>query len=59
MSNMSYCRFQNTLADLRDCLDHINDHEDDMSVYEQKARKELIDVCLDIVAEYVISPELD
>lgn len=25
MANMSYCRFQNILPDLRDCLDHIDD----------------------------------
>lgn len=25
MSNMSYCRFQNTLMDFRDCYEHIFD----------------------------------
>jgi hypothetical protein len=25
MSNMSYCRFENTLHDLRDCQDHFGD----------------------------------
>ena len=25
MANMSYCRFNNTLSDLRDCEDHLND----------------------------------
>jgi hypothetical protein len=24
---MSYCRFQNTLADLRDCAEHMNDDD--------------------------------
>lgn len=24
MSNMSYCRFQNTNADLKDCLDNMD-----------------------------------
>ena len=28
MSNMSYCRFRNTLADLQDCSDHLWYHED-------------------------------
>lgn len=28
MSNMSYCRFQNTLTDLRDCSDALNDLEE-------------------------------
>ena len=25
MANMSYCRFRNTLSDLRDCIDALND----------------------------------
>ena len=29
MANMSYCRFQNTLGDLRDCAEHLHDHFDD------------------------------
>lgn len=37
MSNMSYCRFQNTLSDLLDCLDHIID--DELSEDEERARK--------------------
>ena len=27
MANMSYCRFQNTLNDLRDCFKAIQNHE--------------------------------
>lgn len=27
MSNMSYCRFQNTLDDLRDCLEALGNNE--------------------------------
>lgn len=41
MSNMSYCRFENTLADLEDCYDNIEDTID-MSVEEAKARIKLI-----------------
>ena len=45
MSNMSYCRFQNTLKDLRDCEDHLFDElKDD----EEEARTELIELCQDI-----------
>ena len=40
MANMSYCRFQNTVGDLRDCAEHI--HDDDLSEDEQRARKRLI-----------------
>ena len=33
MGNMSYCRFENTARDLRDCLEAINDgeHTEDLS----------------------------
>lgn len=44
--NMGYCRFQNTLADLEDCFEHISD---DLSKEEQKARIKLIRLCKEIV----------
>lgn len=47
MSNMSYCRFENTLKDLQDCADHMSDA--DISVSEKKARKQLIEVCREII----------
>jgi len=56
MSNMSYCRFQNTLTDLRDCQDSIGD--DGLSLDENEARKELIRVCREI-AEDITSDDLD
>ena len=35
MGNMSYCRFENTAADLRDCLNAIHRGDtDDLSNYE-------------------------
>ena len=43
MANMSYCRFENTLRDLKDCDDHL--HAKNLSETEEKARKELIAVC--------------
>ena len=48
MSNMSYCRFQNTLADLEDCYEHL---ADDMGEDEDEARRNLIKVCKEIVEE--------
>jgi len=45
MGNMSYCQFQNTLSDLHDCYDAM---EDDLSEDEQKARLKLIQMCRDI-----------
>ena len=49
MSNMSYCRFQNTLTDLRDCFDHIDEwFENALSEEEEGACKKLIKLCMDI-----------
>lgn len=45
MSNMSYCRFRNTLSDLRDCADHL---EDELSMDEHQARKHLIELAREI-----------
>ena len=44
MSNMSYCRFQNTLRDLEDCYDHLWD-QDLISDEEEKAKTKLIEIC--------------
>jgi hypothetical protein len=49
MANMSYCRFQNTENDLRDCLEHIND--DLSSAEEKKARVALVQTCKEIIEE--------
>jgi hypothetical protein len=48
MSNMSYCRFENTASDLSDCLDAIGDTHD-LSEYEWDARKRLIALCHRII----------
>lgn len=50
MPNMSYCRFQNTLEDLRDCQEHIIDR--DLSPEEKKARERLIKLCKDIASDF-------
>lgn len=49
MSNMSYCRFENTVADLQDCYDNL--FESELSKRETEARKELIQICRDIVQD--------
>ena len=50
MSNMSYCRFQNTLEDLRDCYNHIfDDLEEGEEEYE--AHKKLIKLCRAIIED--------
>ena len=50
MANMGYCRFHNTLQDLRDCQDHIDD--DDLSEEETKERARLIRLCKQIAADF-------
>ena len=47
MANMSYCRFRNTLTDLRDCED--NWDEADGNKDEEEARDKLLKLCKEIV----------
>ena len=47
MGNMAYCRFVNTLEDLRDCYDHL---DDDLSETEEQAKKRLLRLCAEIVS---------
>ncbi len=44
MSNMSYCRFENTLADLKDCADALDEGRT-LSDSEQAAFEEMVEVC--------------
>lgn len=53
MSNMSYCRFRNTLTDLNDCLFEMdNGIENSLSRDESKAFAELVEVCRLIADKY-------
>lgn len=49
MSNMSYCRFENTLRNLRDCenaMAEFNSFKDTgLSDYEQHAFERLVKMC--------------
>jgi len=49
MANMSYCRFENTLADLKDCYHHIHA---EVSAEEERARAALIRLCTRIAEEH-------
>jgi len=56
MANMSYCRFQNTVKDLRDCEEALLNIEescdlDDLHQDELRALKQLLKVCNRIVSE--------
>ncbi len=50
MSNMSHCRFYNTLSDLRDCYEHMD--EELMAVAEHESRLRLIRLCVKIASDY-------
>ena len=49
MSNMSYCRFENTLKDLLDCYENLDDPTLEQSKTELVSREQLIDLCRKIV----------
>lgn len=49
MSNMSYCRFENTLKDLEDCLNALTDP---VSAREHKFRRQLVEIARELVDTY-------
>ena len=54
MPNMGYCRFRNTLDDLRDCYEHLDDEageDEGLGEEEAEAREQLIDLCKQIAKE--------
>lgn len=56
MPNMSYCRFENTYDDLRDCLEALDNSsveelEQEASQYEKPYIRKLIKLCI-TVARY-------
>ena len=55
--NMSYCRFENTVRALNECLEDLNDNgieelEEDASEYEKPHIKGLIELCKQVAEEY-------
>jgi hypothetical protein len=53
MGNMSYCRFENTYGDLKDCDEVMGENENNLSESELKYKKKLIELCQKIVEENV------
>ena len=51
MANMSYCRFENTVQDLRDCYENMGE-VDEGNLHEVRAREQLVTLCFLIVTEY-------
>jgi len=59
MANMAYCRFQNTLQDLRDCqraLNEMGDFERELSGEEARAAKRLLQICRELSDDYDMAP---
>jgi hypothetical protein len=52
MSNMSYCRFQNTLSDLEDCFENMGDNVEKLSISEARCRKQIIELAKDIIDDF-------
>lgn len=55
MSNMAYCRFQNTLGDLRDAYESLGgfgNPKEDLSPEEFKAFRALVRLCHEIDEDY-------
>jgi transcription elongation factor GreA-like protein len=50
MGNMSYCRFENTMDDLKDCLRNI-DHEAEND-RDESARQEMIELFREIYEDW-------
>jgi len=50
MSNMSYCRFENTYRDFIDCVENIDNN--DLSKSESIYREGIIKLCVKIALDY-------
>lgn len=57
MANMGYCRFHNTLGDLTDCQDHLDDPN--LSEEEMKKRLRLVRLCRAIAEDYPDDSDLE
>ena len=58
MANMSYCRFENTYIDLKDCYNalcqagSIEEIEEKANEYEKKYIRKLVELCKEIVSDF-------
>lgn len=63
MSNMSYCRFQNTASDFADCLEHLrtlNPNDDGFNARkERRGRARLIEMAAELLCELGIEDPSD
>ncbi|MFA5217274.1 hypothetical protein [Sulfuricurvum sp.] len=56
MANMSYCRMENTYADLRDCYENWDEAS---SESELKYRAKILEIAQDIVGDFGDAAEED
>ena len=49
--NMSYCRFENTVNDMLDCVNNM-DISESASTYEKRARKQFVEICAQVAEQY-------
>ena len=49
--NMSYCRFENTVNDMIDCINNM-DISESASTYEKRARKTFVELCAQVAEQY-------
>lgn len=49
MTNMSYCRWSNTLSDVRDCAEHIRDKITNWE--EKRARETMVETMIEMLEE--------
>lgn len=60
MANMSYCRFENTTQDFRDCLDALREEEEAvvdgsshrMSAHERRFADRLVELCRNYIESH-------
>ena len=59
MGNMSYCRFENTARDLRDCVNAIRRGEyDELNEYEVEGLQEILFLAQEIVDDHDFIQEI-
>ena len=54
--NMSYCRFENTVNDMIDCINNM-ELDEYASEHEKRARKRFVELCAQVAKDY--SDELE
>ena len=57
MSNMSYCRWENTYSALRECAEHLEDG--DLSESENRWRQRVLQIASDMVATALAASQLE